>query len=76
MESIDVMHINIVKELRAWSTVPVIFLSSLLPAEDILAISVAGANDYVNKPFSEMELLTLVRLVLRLHNAADLRNTI
>ncbi len=71
MESIDVMHINIVKELRAWSTVPVIFLSSLLPAEDILAISVAGANDYVNKPFSEMELLTSVRLVLRSHNTTD-----
>jgi two-component system KDP operon response regulator KdpE len=68
MESIDVSYINILKDLRIWSTVPVIVLSSLLPEEGVVLASVAGANDYVAKPFSQTELLTTVRSVLRFYN--------
>src|SRR5208283_4797392 len=42
-ESIDVSIINIMKNLRAWSTVPVILLSYPVPQEIVLGASIAGA---------------------------------
>lgn len=75
VEAINASSLRILKELRAWSTVPVILISSLLPEKDILAASLAGANDYVTKPFSHMELLTSVRLALRSANTIDQKIT-
>ena len=67
-ESIESSYVNILKDLREWSTIPVIILSSLHPEEAILAASVSGVNDYISVPFSHGELLTSVRSMLRLHN--------
>jgi two-component system KDP operon response regulator KdpE len=71
MESVDASHIDIVKTLRAWSTVPVILLSYPVLDEDTLRLSAAGVNDHIVKPFSHAELLTSVRSVLRLYNTTD-----
>ncbi len=70
-ESIDVSIIKIMKNLRAWSTVPIILLSYPAPKEDVLAASVAGVNEHIVKPFSYAELLTSVRSVLRVCNTTD-----
>jgi two-component system KDP operon response regulator KdpE len=67
-ESIESSYVNILKDLREWSTIPVIILSSLHPEEAILAASVSGVNDYISFPFSQRELLSSVRSVLRLYN--------
>ena len=67
-ESIESSYVNILKDLREWSTIPVIILSSLHPEEAILAASVSGVNDYISVPFSQRELLSSVRSVLRLYN--------
>ncbi len=71
MELIDASSVNILKDLREWSTVPVIVLSSLLREKDVHAASAAGANDHVAKPFSDTRLLTSVRSALRLYNTAN-----
>jgi two-component system, OmpR family, KDP operon response regulator KdpE len=70
-ESTDVSYVSILKDLRQWSTVPVIVLSSLLPKEAVLAASVAGANGYITVPFSRSELLKSVHSVLQLYNTTN-----
>jgi two-component system KDP operon response regulator KdpE len=67
-ESIESSYVNILKDVREWSTIPVIVLSSLHPEEAILAASVSGVNDYISVPFSQRELLSSVRSVLRFYN--------
>ena len=70
METVDALHVNIVKELRIWSTVPAILLSYPAGA-DALGLSSAGVNDHIIKPFSHAELLTSVRSVLKAHNTTN-----
>jgi two-component system KDP operon response regulator KdpE len=70
-ETTDESYVSILKDLRSWSTVPVIVLSSLLPKEAVLAASVAGANGYITVPFSRQELLKSVQSVLQLYNTTS-----
>ena len=70
MDSVDALHVNKVKKMRMWSTVPVIFLSYPIE-QDIPGLSTAGVNDHIIKPFSRAELLTSVRSVLRRNNTTD-----
>ncbi len=54
-----------IRDLRAFSAVPVIVLSARdREAEKIAALDL-GADDYVNKPFGMGELLARIRAVLR-----------
>jgi two-component system response regulator RegX3 len=56
---------EICRRLRAASTVPIIMLSARdAEAERVLGLEV-GADDYVTKPFSELELRSRVRAILR-----------
>ena len=56
---------DVLKELRSWSSVPVIVLSVRADESEKVALLDAGANDYVTKPFSVQELLARVRVILR-----------
>lgn len=59
---------EVIGDLRAWSTMPVIVLSARdREAEKITALDL-GADDYVNKPFGIGELLARIRAVLRNRN--------
>jgi two-component system response regulator RegX3 len=56
---------EICRRLRAASSVPIIMLSARdAEAERVLGLEV-GADDYVTKPFSELELRSRVRAILR-----------
>jgi two-component system KDP operon response regulator KdpE len=56
---------GVIAEVRQWSDVPIIVLSARhVEGEKISALD-AGANDYVDKPFSTAELLARVRVALR-----------
>ena len=55
----------VLKRLREWSRVPVIVLSVRDREEDKIAALDAGADDYVNKPFSTGELLARLRVAQR-----------
>ena len=55
----------ILRDLRAWSQVPVIVLTVRSGETEKVAALDAGANDYVTKPFGVQELMARVRALLR-----------
>jgi two-component system KDP operon response regulator KdpE len=61
--------VDYLKDLRAWSGVPVIVLSARSDEADKIAALDAGADDYLTKPFGVGELLARVRAMLRRANA-------
>ncbi|HEX5362418.1 MAG TPA: two-component system response regulator KdpE [Fluviicoccus sp.] len=65
----DIDGVEFIRDLRAWSTAPVIVVSARSDErEKILALD-AGADDYLTKPFGVGELLARVRVLLRRRNA-------
>jgi two-component system KDP operon response regulator KdpE len=58
---------DFIRELRAWSTIPIIVLSARIEEVDKVEALDAGADDYLTKPFGVAELLARVRVVLRRH---------
>ena len=61
----DFSGFDVLKEIREFSTVPVIILTVRSDDEDIMRGLEAGADDYVTKPFNYMTLLSRVKAVLR-----------
>jgi two-component system KDP operon response regulator KdpE len=61
----DVDGLTVIRNVRAWSPVPIIVLSARTMEEQKIAALDAGADDYVSKPFSAPELLARVRAGLR-----------
>jgi two-component system KDP operon response regulator KdpE len=57
--------IDVCREIRAWSIAPVLVLSARHSDQEKAALLDAGADDYVTKPFSTIELLARVRAQLR-----------
>jgi len=63
----DMDGIDAIRELRNWSTVPVVVLSARSREEDKVAALDAGADDYLTKPFGLPELSARIRAHLRRH---------
>jgi len=61
----DMDGIEVVKELRAWSSVPIVILSARSQESDKISALDAGADDYLVKPFGVGELLARMRVALR-----------
>ena len=57
--------IDFIRDLRAWSKVPVIVLSARTGETDKIEALDAGADDYLTKPFGVGELLARVRATRR-----------
>jgi two-component system KDP operon response regulator KdpE len=56
---------EVCRELRAWSSAPILVLSVVGEDREKVAALDAGADDYVTKPFSVDELLARLRAALR-----------
>jgi two-component system KDP operon response regulator KdpE len=56
---------DVARELRTWSSAPVIVLSAIGDEQEKIAALDAGADDYVTKPVGIDELLARLRAVLR-----------
>lgn len=61
----DMDGIEVIRELRGWSAMPVIVLSARSREEDKVAALDAGADDYLTKPFGLPELSARIRAHLR-----------
>jgi two-component system KDP operon response regulator KdpE len=61
----DRSGIEVCRELRAWTQVPIIILSAVGDEREKVEALDRGADDYVTKPFGGDELLARLRAVLR-----------
>jgi two-component system KDP operon response regulator KdpE len=57
--------IEVCRELRSWSELPIIVLSAVTDEEAKVEALQSGADDYVTKPFAPGELVARVQAVLR-----------
>lgn len=63
--------VELIRDLRGWSSLPVIVLSARTDEADKIEALDAGADDYLVKPFSVGELLARVRAGLRRRDGAN-----
>jgi two-component system KDP operon response regulator KdpE len=61
----DVPGLEVLRNLREWSKVPVLVLTVLATERDKVAALDAGADDYLTKPFGSAELTARLRAILR-----------
>jgi two-component system KDP operon response regulator KdpE len=61
----DMDGVEVVKNIRHWSDVPIIILSARSQESDKVSALDAGADDYLVKPFGAGELLARIRVALR-----------
>jgi two-component system KDP operon response regulator KdpE len=57
--------IELIRDVRAWSPVPIVVLSARVDERDKIEALDAGADDYLTKPFGSGELLARLRANLR-----------
>ena len=65
----DGSGVDICREVRGWSSVPIVVVSAVGDEREKVRALDAGADDYVTKPFGSAELTARLRAVLR--RAAD-----
>lgn len=61
----DIDGMEVIREIRKWSSVPIIVLSVRSEEKDIVNALDLGANDYLTKPFNVGELLARMRVAIR-----------
>ncbi len=61
----DMDGIEVIKAIRQFSNIPIIVVSAREQDRDKVEVFDAGADDYLTKPFSIVELLARVRVAFR-----------
>ncbi len=61
----DLDGVEVVKQIRAWSALPILIVSARSAEAEKVAALDAGADDYVTKPFGVGELTARIRVALR-----------
>ena len=56
---------DVLKQIRLYSQVPVIFLSDIQDEPEIVKALGLGADAYITKPFRQLEFMAYVRALLR-----------
>ena len=63
--------VEVTRDVRRWSTVPILILSARATEDDKIDALDAGADDYLTKPFGVGELMARTRALLRRHSASS-----
>jgi two-component system, OmpR family, KDP operon response regulator KdpE len=66
----DLDGVEVTRQLREWTQIPIIVITVRDQEEDKIAAFEAGADDYLTKPFSVVELMARLRVALR-HSASS-----
>ena len=61
----DMDGLDILRQIRSWSTLPVVVVSARSHEQDKVSALDLGADDYLTKPFGTDELLARVRTAIR-----------
>lgn len=72
----DVDGMQILREIRGWSKIPVVVVSARSHEQDKVAALDAGADDYLTKPFGTEELLARIRAAIRHTRTVDGNETL
>ena len=67
----DMDGVEVIENIRAWSTMPIIVVSARSEDSDKIKALDAGADDYLTKPFSVEELLARLRVTQRRLNMVN-----
>ncbi|MBR6332590.1 MAG: response regulator transcription factor [Dehalococcoidales bacterium] len=67
----DMRGFDVIKEIRKDSDVPIIIETARNADNDIVQGLTLGADDYIDKPYSQMELVARIKAVLRRTAAAS-----
>lgn len=63
----DMDGLDVLKQIRSWSSVPIIIVSARDQEKEKVTALDLGADDYITKPFGTSELLARIRTAIR-HN--------
>ncbi|NTU83413.1 MAG: response regulator [Chloroflexales bacterium] len=61
----DMDGLEVLRQIRSWSSVPVVVLTARGQEQEKIALLDAGADDYLTKPFGVGELMSRMRVVMR-----------
>ena len=67
----DMDGIEIIKNVRGWSLIPIIVISARSQEEEKVLALDSGCDDYITKPFGTSELLARIRTSLRRYQASQ-----
>lgn len=67
----DASGFDVLRQIRLFSHVPVIILTAKSEENDIVRGLEYGADDYITKPFRQLELLARVKALIRRHHPAE-----
>ncbi|MBE6934971.1 MAG: response regulator transcription factor [Ruminococcaceae bacterium] len=67
---------EVIRQIRQWSTTPIIVISARSTETDKAEALDTGADDYLTKPFGTVELLARIRTAIRHSNSMSDQNSI
>ena len=67
----DMEGVEVIKKIRTWSNMPIIVISARSEDTDKIEALDAGADDYIIKPFSNMELIARIKALIRRREIYD-----
>lgn len=70
----DLNGAEVLKRIRQWSKVPIVVLTASDEEAVKVALLESGADDYITKPFSPLELVARINVALR-HHKDDVADT-
>ncbi len=67
----DINGFEVLRQIRRFSSVPTIILTVRSDESDVVKGLEWGADDYITKPFRQLELLARVKSLIRRHNPSE-----